>query len=162
MEDLSFFDWDKVKQTLLRQARLKGMCNENLSALRACYTREQAIDLYKKTIDWALENEYPSLEHLRLFFADCEAQGVYVDADIDITVSEHQVYVFHNCRGYINVEMDYDKEVIPMLYFANRCEVTISCEQEQETPIRVPIYVLGDNDIATEETDNAIFKLYYI
>ena len=39
------------KEFLLRQARLNSMCLDNMDALRACQTKAEAVNLYKKTID---------------------------------------------------------------------------------------------------------------
>lgn len=139
------------------------MCNENLSALRDCPDRLTAIALYKKTIDWALENDYPTLYDIRTFFGDCEDYGIYVDKDLSgITVSRLQTYVFHNCYGTLNVEMDYENKVIPMLYFANDCDVTVVCNQPNMRPIRVPIYMTAGNVVNVYKTSNAEFKKYGI
>ena len=52
------------KEYLLRQARLHSMCTENLEGLRACETKADAVALYKKTIDWALEKNYPPVNFI--------------------------------------------------------------------------------------------------
>ena len=67
------------KEYLLRQARLESMCTENMDALRACETKADAVALYKKTIDWALEKNYPPVNFIRNEFGDCENLGVYID-----------------------------------------------------------------------------------
>lgn len=153
-------DW---KHQLLRQARLKGMCAENIVALRDCPDRLTAVALYKKTIDWALENDYPTLYDIRTFFGDCKDYGIYVDQDLTgVTANKHQVYVFHNCYGKLNVEMDYDNHIIPMLYFANDCDVTVVCKQPNFRPIKVPIYTTDGNNVETYDTANAVFKKYGI
>lgn len=152
------------KEKILRKARLSGMCKENLSALRQCTSKEQAIELYMKTIDWALENDYPSLDEIRKHFNDCEDYGVFVDhSDLNVTASKLQSYVFHNCKGIVNVEMDYKHSIIPMLYFANDCNIIVTCKQKPlSRPIRVPIYVCGDNHITADITPNASFITYKI
>lgn len=137
------------------------MCNENLSALRDCPDKPTAINLYKKTIDWALENDYPTLYDIRTFFGDCEEYGIYVDADLSsVTASRLQSYVFHTCYGTLNVEMDYENRIIPMLYFANNCDVEVVCRQHNEPPIRVPIYTTAANSVVAKNTDNVEFKKY--
>lgn len=152
-------DW---KEFLLREGRIKRMCGENIEALKSCKTKSDAISLYKRTIDWALESDYPSLDEIRKYFPDCERDGIYVDKNLTINnkFSRQQVYVFHNCKGIVNVGMDYDNAVIPMLYFANNCDVTVTCTQINKNPIRVPIYVFGDNDVKTASSQNANFTLY--
>lgn len=151
---------DKWKEHVIRQARISGMCTENIKALSQCSTKSEAIELYKRTIDWALEQNYPSLEDIRKYFPDCQSDGIYVDENLNITVSKLQAYVFHNCRGTINVEMDYEGRVIPMLYFSNDCDVTVTCKQTNKYPIRVPIYVYGRNNIRKKDNNNASFVIY--
>lgn len=155
-------DW---KEPLLRQGKLKSMCTENLDALRKCERREDAISLYKKTIDWALENNYPTLDILREYFSDivCECNGLFVGRDIDVTASIMQAYVFHDCKGVINVEMDYDGCTIPMIYLANGCDVTLTCRQPLPCgckPIRVPVYATSDSRVKIDKTPNAMFTIY--
>ena len=62
--------WQKQ---LRREASLHHMCEENRSALDSVESKIDAINLYKRTIDWALEEGYPCIQTLRRDFADCEA-----------------------------------------------------------------------------------------
>lgn len=157
-------NWSEIKQNLLRQGKIKSMCNDNLSALRKCDAREDAIALYKKTIDWGLENNYPPLSFLRDNFANRQSEdcGVYVSRKLDVTVSSLQSYVFHDCKGVVNAEMDYDSCTIPMLYFANGCDVTVTCRQPNARAIRIPIYATDDCRIKVKKTSNAMFTIYKI
>ena len=137
------------KEYLLRQARLNSMCTENIDALRACETKADAIALYKKTIDWALEKNYPPVNFIRNEFGDCEDLGIFVDKTFyGEVLNEHQCYVFHNCRGHITVDINIEKRIIPMLYFANGCNISVSCVSE----IRVPLYIFGENNIQADDT----------
>ena len=114
------------KDSLLRYGKLNSMCAENIDALKKCETKSDAIQLYKKTIDWALERNYPNLELLRKEFSDCQNDGLYIDHTFNgETLNKHQVYVFHNCKGTIKVGLNNEKVIIPMLYFTNDCEMTI-------------------------------------
>ena len=147
------------KEYLLRQARLNSMCTENVEALRACETKEEAVALYKKTIDWALEKGFPSINFIRNEFGDCEDLGVFVDRDFHgELLDEHQCYVFHNCRGDIKVDLNVSKAIIPMLYFANGCNISvIRADTPHTLPIRVPLYIYGENRIKAEDNDDIIF-----
>jgi len=150
------------KEQLLRDARLDGMCNENLAALRLCNSKTAAIRLYKKTIDWALEREYPTLDFLRKEFDNSEARdcGVFIGHTFNgELLDKHQVYIFHNCKGTIKTALNIDAEIIPMYYFANGCRMTIDCDQHNFMPIRVPLYIFGENTI-TAESPNADFVFY--
>lgn len=141
------------KEYLLRQARLESMCTENMDALRACETKADAVALYKKTIDWALEKNYPPVNFIRNEFGDCEDLGIFVDKTFyGEILNEHQCYVFHNCRGHITVDINIQKKVIPMLYFANGCNISVSCTSQ----IKVPLYIFGENNIEADDT----FRIY--
>ena len=138
------------------------MCTENMDALRACETKADAVALYKKTIDWALEKNYPPVNFIRNEFGDCENLGVYIDRTFNgELLNEHQCYVFHNCKGYITVDINIPLKIIPMLYFANGCDLSISRADTPHTlPIRVPLYIFGENNISAEDNNDVTFKKY--
>ena len=147
------------KEYLLRQARLESMCTENMDALRACETKADAVALYKKTIDWALEKNYPPVNFIRNEFGDCEDLGIFVDKDFHgELLDEHQCYVFHNCRGHITVDLNVEKKIIPMLYFANGCNISVTrADSPHSLPIRGPLYIYGENTIIAKDTGNITF-----
>ena len=150
------------KEYLLRQARLESMCTENMDALRACETKDDAVALYKKTIDWALEKNYPPVNFIRNEFGDCEHLGIIIDKTFNgELLNEHQCYVFHNCKGHITVDINIPLKIIPMLYFANGCDLSISRADTPHTlPIRVPLYIFGENNISAEDNNDVTFKKY--
>ena len=150
------------KDTLLRYGKLNSMCAENIDALKECETKSDAIQLYKKTIDWALERNYPNLEILRSDFSNYENEGLFIDHTFNGEIlNEHQVYIFHNCKGTIKVGLNTDKAIIPMLYFANGCEMIIEGTNAMRVmPDIVPCYVFGYNDITTHSDINAIFRVH--
>lgn len=148
----------ELKRLLRREASSHHMCEENRLALDSVETKAEAISLYKKTIDWALEEGYPSIPTLRRYFSDCEEYGIFVDKIFHgELLDEHQVYVFHNCRGQIRTGLNLQKQIIPMLYFANGCEMSVVGSGES---VRVPLYVFGTNDILAEKGDGLEFKFY--
>lgn len=127
------------------------MCEENRTALESVETKADAIALYKRTIDWALEEGYPDMDTLRRYFSDCEAEGVYVDKEFHGEVlADHQVYVFHNCRGMVRTGLNVGQKIIPMLYFANGCDMEVQGISGQGLSVRVPLYVFGGNNIRAE------------
>ena len=150
------------KEYLLRKARLNSMCLEQLDALRGCETKDEAVNLYKKTIDWALERNYPPVNFIRNEFGNCEDLGIFIDKDFHgELLDEHQCYVFHNCRGTIMVEMNTSEKIIPMLYFANGCDITVKRSSEPHTlPIKVPLYIFGDNTVIANDCDDIVFRIY--
>ena len=151
------------KPYLQRQARLHCMCEDNRAYLSACETKEDAIRLYKQTIDWALEEEYPDLDFLRKEFADQQSQGIFIDHNFDGEIlNEHQVYVFHHCTGTIRVGLNLAKKIIPMCYFANNCDMTIlGIENDDSLPDRVPLYIFGENKINASNSNSIEVRIYH-
>lgn len=147
-----------MKQTLMQIGKAKGMCAENYARLARSESKAEMIELYKRTIDWSLKNDYPPIGVIRQHFSDVGDLGVFVDCDFSgDTLSEHQVYVFHNCSGTINIEMDYEQVVIPMLYFANDCHIHV----ESHEHIRIPLYIAKDGGVITfNGHGKATFKRY--
>lgn len=150
------------KAYLQQQAKVHRMCADNRAYLYACETKEDAIRLYKQTIDWALEEQYPDIDFLRKEFSTQQSQGFFVDHHFDGEVlNEHQVYVFHHCTGTIRVGLNLAKKIIPMCYFANNCDMTIlGFEGERIFPDRVPLYIFGENTIVAHNTPTTEFRIY--
>ena len=134
------------------------MCEENRHALEGVESKSDAISLYKKTIDWALEEGYPDLDTLRKFFSDCEAYGIFIDRHFDgELLDNHAVYVFHNCLGTIRTGLNVERRIIPMLYFANGCDMRVEGIKGSGMSVKVPLYVFGrDNLISCEQSDDII------
>lgn len=153
-------NWKPYLQRLAREHR---MCADNRAYLSACETKEDAIRLYKQTIDWALEEEYPDLDFLRKEFADQQSQGIFIDHNFDGEIlNEHQVYVFHHCTGTIHVGLNLAKKIIPMCYFANGCNMTILGVEtsDQFMPDRVPLYIFGKNKINATNSNTMEVRIY--
>lgn len=133
---------EKLKHILITEAKDKGICSQGLGIMENSGI-DQLIEYYKQTIDWSLERGFPSFRTLVFYFADLDSKGIFVNRTFDGEVfSKQQVYVFHNCQGSIKIEMDYDNAVIPILYFDNNCEMTVTCTQKRNksNPIKVTIY----------------------
>lgn len=153
-------NWKPYLQRLAREHR---MCADNRAYLSACETKEDAIRLYKQTIDWALEEEYPDLDFLRKEFANQQSQGIFIDHNFDGEIlNEHQVYVFHHCTGTIRVGLNLAKKIIPMCYFANGCDMTILGVEtaDQFLPDRVPLYIFGKNKINATNSNTMEVRIY--
>ena len=137
------------------------MCAEYRDGLGSVETKHDAIALYKRCIDWALEEGYPSILTLRHDFSDCEEDGIFVDKVFNGECLDSQkVYVFHNCSGTIRVGLNRDKKIIPMLYFANGCDMDIKGIPGSAMQVRVPLYVFGLNRIGAEQSDDIICTTY--
>ena len=144
-----------------RQASIHHMCDENRSALELVETKPEAVALYLKTIDWALERGFPGMRVLREYFSDCEDLGVFIDKSFSgERLTALPVYVFHHCTGMVRVGLNVADKIIPMLYFADGCDMTIRPSDSLRLGTRVPLYVFGENRVSGKSDDNAIFKCY--
>ena len=144
---------------LMEEARRGGICAEGYGLMRG-YDRDELIAYYVANPDWCMERDFPSLEILRSEFSDIEDKGVYVGMTFYGEVfCDKQVYIFHDCIGTIRVAMDYDNAVIPMLFFANGCRMRVTCTQKEnlKSPIDVPLYIFGKNDIQARSNIYAKF-----
>jgi len=154
-------EWWKI---LRREASSHHMCEENRDALDSVDSKEDAIKLYKKTIDWALEEGYPSYNTLVKHFSDCEKYGVFVEKEFHgEMLNENEVYVFHNCRGTIRTGLNIGKKIIPMMYFANGCEMTLLGDDSgvSSLSVRVPLYVFGENKVRPDrDAEGVTWKVY--
>lgn len=131
-------DW---KDILIERAKEQGMCRENFTALERLSDRKSAVALYKKTVDWALENGYPGLDVIRRYFNGMEQDGIYVDWNLKYDEVVSQVAVFHNCSGTIRTGLNVGTSVIPMLYLANGSRLVIDGNGRTDWPVTVPVYV---------------------
>ena len=144
-----------------RQASPRHMCEENRLALEGASSKEAAVALYLKTIDWALEEGYPRLDTLREYFTDCEPYGVFIDRKFHNELFiDKPVYVFHHCSGTIRVGLNRMKSIIPMVYVANGCNLHVQAADNLGLRTRVPIYNFGDNRVIGEDSENLVCKVY--
>lgn len=153
-----------IKEELMEDARAKGICAEGYGLMRG-YDRDGLIGYYVANPDWCMERGFPSLRLLRREFSDIEDKGVYVGKTFDGEVFDKlQTYVFHDCKGTIKVAMDYDNAVIPMLYFANGCDMRVECEQSNTPAINVPLYVVmdGKTKVVGARSEGCSFRRYEI
>ena len=149
------------KKRLRREASAYGMCRENRDALESLDTKEEAIALYKKTIDWALEKGYPRFSTIQRDFCDCERYGIFVNKVFHgELLDDQQVYVFHHCSGRVRTGLNVGKKIIPMMYFANGCDITISGAGPAGLAVRVPLYVFGQNSVFAQSSEDVVFTTY--
>lgn len=145
-----------------REASQYHMCEEYRTALERSSTKAELVSLYKRCVDWALDEGMPTLTLLREEYTDCGKYGLFIDRTFNgELLCDDTVYIFHNCKGAINIDLNVEKAIIPMLYFANGCEMTIKrLAESQVGTIQVPLYIFGANKIITENTDFVNFKIY--
>lgn len=142
----------------MEAARRGGICAEGYGQMRS-YDRDGLIGYYLECPDWCMERGFPSLELLRREFSDIKDKGVFIGRTFDgESFDKLQTYIFHDCKGTIRVAMDYDNAVIPMLYFANGCNIRVECVQKNDPAINVPLYIAEDCKVVGAKTDNCVFK----
>lgn len=142
-------DW---KKPAIADIKVHNVCAEYEALVSRASSKVDVLSLYKRGIDWCLENNSPSVTLLRKFKDDCEVNGIYIDREFHgETLNDSLVYVFHNCSGNIRVGLNARKRIIPMLYFANGCDMVV--EGSSPVAVRVPIYIFGKNNIKAEETE---------
>lgn len=138
-----------------------GVCDEYSSLLSRAKTMDEAIALYKRGIDWCLEENSPSIAILRDYKDACETNGVFIDRQFHgEMLTDEQVYVFHNCRGTIRVGLNKKKRIIPMLCFANGCSMDVKGLPGSGLQTRVPLYIFGSNRISAEQSEDIECKIY--
>lgn len=151
---------DDLKTFLISDAKQKGICPDGFSHMSTAADIDTLIAYYLENPDWCLERDYPSLSVLRANFSNIEDRGVFVDHVFSgDTLFDQQVYIFHNCRGNIKVGLNIEKGIIPMLYFANNCDM-----QLEGIPylyvhhkINVPIHIFGKNTVFAPNNDSTNF-----
>lgn len=145
------------KDLALRDIRSHKVCDEYDGLLSRTMSKVDALALYRRGIDWCIENNSPSLELLRNYREDCAFSGIFIDRHFnDELLNDNQVYVFHNCTGIIRTGLNLSKRIIPMMYFANMCDITVRCDGNAD--IVVPFYIFGKNNVITDGITAKIFR----
>lgn len=151
----------ELKETLMKDARHEGICAEGYAEMRG-YDRVGLIRYYLANPDWCMERDFPSLELLRCEFSGCEDKGIFVDRIFNgELLSKNQVYVFHHCVGAVRIGWNPEEAIIPMLYFANGCELTVTSDGAwNPNPVPVPAYVFGRNRVEALSDDSVKFTVF--
>lgn len=151
-----------LKKQLMQEARANGICNNGYKDMRECDVAA-LVKYYTIHPDWCMEREYPSMDMLKECFSNYEDMGVFIEKVFNgEMLNEKQAYIFHHCRGTVRVSLNINKAIIPMLYFGNECDITIEGVNVGETrmPTIIPLYVFGENTIATKEAPFVVFRQY--
>lgn len=152
---------EKIRELLLKTGKEHNICKDGFKNV-ATLNKFQLVEYYKTIPDWCLERNYPNLYTLEKYFSKMNKQGLFVSCNFKGRTIKTPINIFHNCKGTIQVAMDYDKAIIPMLYFANNCDIRICCNQQENKgmPISIPIYIFGDNNIEAEDNEFAKYTIY--
>lgn len=151
-----------LREQLIDIAHAKGICSDGFKQMLQSPDIDALVKYYIANPDWCMERDFPSLSFLREHFADIGNKGIFVDKEFNgELLNERQVYIFHHCKGTIKVSLNVDKAIIPMLYFANGCNVAIKV---YSLPLLarmcIPIYIFGENEITTEDDGNVEYLAY--
>jgi len=135
------------------------MCEDKRHALEQMRSTSDAVALYLGSLEWALGENYPELDELRKNFGprELEIYGIYIDRVFNgERFYGKQRYIFHNCKGTIRTGLNSELEIIPMLFFANGCEMSVRSFEHYPIPINVPLYVYGDCAIDGEVSNDIV------
>lgn len=152
---------DNVKELLLEKAIAKGICDEGAKRITDS-DREELVKYYLTNPDWAMERNIPDLQTLRDEFADLDDKGIFVGREFHgETLSDHLVYILHDCHGTIKVGLNIEKGLAPMLYVANGCRLRIIGygTTTQRSPMIIPVYIIGANDISARRNRYVKFTI---
>lgn len=146
------------KKSLRRRAGQHRMCEDKRHAIEQMRTTLDAVYLYLGSIDWVLGENYPTLEEIRKNFTakELENYGIYIDREFHgERLYGKQKYIFHNCRGTICTGLNTELKIIPFLYFANGCDMTVrSFQSSPLSPVKVFLYVYGDSKVQGESSQD--------
>lgn len=151
-----------IRQELIDKARELGICKDGFSDMNHG-DLDFLVEYYIAHPDWCMERDYPTLPYLQDNFDAkfLEDKGVYVGKTFNGEVlDDKQVYILHKCNGWIRTRLNVNKELIPMFYFANDCDIYIDCESN----IKIPLYIVQDgrNRITHSASNDSVFKRYKI
>ncbi len=120
------------------------------------------MDMYKRGIDFCIENDYPSLDILRKHFkGKTEAYNIFIDADGEVNIHSGTVVVTGDSKLKINVA-DYG---VMSLYVRHASEVNvcsgdhsvISVESYDQSALnvknayRINVYQYNDSTVTGEK-----------
>lgn len=146
----------------MEAAKAAGICADGYGKMRES-DRNAIIDYYISCPNWGLERGFPTLDLLRSEFSNIEHKGVYIGKTFNSeTFDKLQTYIFHDCKGTIKVAMDYDNAIIPMLYFANGCDIVVECDQRNTPTIQVPLYIDETCRVIAANNSNCTFYRHSI
>lgn len=149
------------KEEIRRQCTEKGICEIGVALVEKAKTDSDFIRYYKQQITGCLKAGFPDLRFMRKHRKMLSKNGIYVDAHFDCDVLRSmQTYVFYNCTGIIQVEMDTERCIIPNLYFAGGCDITVVCSQDNVMPISVSLSVFGEDKVKCYDSTGAHFFKY--
>ena len=151
------------KRELRRKAGQHGMCEDKRHTLEQMRSIADAVSLYVGSIEWALSENYPTLDEIRRQFSpkELEPYGIFIDREFNgERLYGKQTYIFHNCKGLIHTGLNKELRLIPFLYFANGCDMTVKSFEHYPSPVNIPLYIYGDSRVDAEVSQDIVCKTY--
>ena len=91
---------------LREMAREKGLCDDWYGQWGDDSSIDECLDRYVRGFDFAVKNDYPSLEFCRANFdrEDLHRHNIYIDEDIDLLVHNGYYVLLGACRASVIAE----------------------------------------------------------
>lgn len=121
--------------TLREMARSCGLCDEWYGQWKDDSTIDECLERYIKGFDFAVKNNWPSLEFSRKNFRkeDLHRHNIYLDDEVDITDGGNGYYVLvGRCTGHI----DFKGFKAATVYVRHDSRVTIRASEGARIMVR--------------------------
>ena len=143
----------RLSEMLLRQAEELNACKRGL--VNFPDTKQGLIDRWKANIDFAVENDFPTIEVMKKGFdrSLLHENLIYVDEDIMLEDALSGVYVINgNCRGTLRFR-DWN---VATIYLRHNSEINIIAEGES----KVFVKQYDGSTVAVCELEEALVRVY--
>lgn len=133
---------ENLSETLKRQAEALNACKKGLRNFPA--TEQGMIERWKENLDFALENNFPSVEIIRDGFdrSLLHENLIYVDEHLNLDNAPNGIYVLNGaCTGVLH----FSEWVAATVYVRHLSKVSIIAEDFAKVFIR--LYDEGEADI---------------
>lgn len=137
-------------ETIIRQAKKDGICNEWHEQMLQNPSVENLCKMFFKGDDWAIENNFPSVEMLEQFKGETEPYGLFLDHTGKVE-SKDYLAVFGNSE----VSVEYNGFSVSKLILRQNSKAKIVAKDCAFLIVKV----LDNAEIEIEKTDNAQVKI---
>lgn len=144
---------NNLSKTLRHQAETLNACKKGLRNFPE--TEKGMIERWKENIDFAIENDFPTIEVMKEGFdrSLLHENLVYVDEDIYLEDAPSGVYVINgNCRGTLRFR-DWN---VATIYLRHNSEINIIAEGES----KVFVKQYDGSAVAICELEEAVVGVY--
>jgi hypothetical protein len=135
----------------------KGMCASGHDNLKENLNIGQLSELYVKSIDFCISNDYPNLNFFRTNFKGlCEPYGIFIDDDVKSRNA--QVTVLNgDCRGFL----EYDKYAVTRIFVRHTSKISVNASEHSIVTIdafdtsKLVVATSGDAGVSVNLYGNA-------